>query len=225
MVARVRSAPPEGAAQGAVRVHRELGSISATRAAEVLTTCATVIDAEVRNAAPALRFMEGFDRDDLYALARIAALESSLTFVVGRCAFTTWASRVIRWRLLEAVRSAQRPPGALELDAPCIARAEFGVSELGVGTLEPLGASHAPEALVLDPADEQDRDERVRWLVTALGALSPRRRALVVAKLRGESGQELSAMLGVSDGRISQEVRVAVDALHAAAVDAGLTDG
>lgn len=212
MPARTSSPPPDVA----VRLHRELGSISAARAAEVLSTCATVIDAEVRNAAPALRYMEGFDLDDLRALARIAALEASLTFVEGRCAFTTWASRVIRWRLLETVRSAQRPPEAVELDAPCATRSESGVG---------LGVGHTPDELSVDPTIEQDRDERVRWLTAALGTLSPRRRAVVAAKLRGESGRELSVALGVCDGRISQEVRVAVDALHAAAVDAGLTDG
>jgi DNA-directed RNA polymerase specialized sigma subunit len=181
-------------------VRRDLGSIDAALASRILTECAPGIDAEVRRLRPALRHTQGIGVDDLHALGQIAALEAYLTWEAGRGrTLRSWAGQVVRWRLTGAVMDAQSP-------------------EESRGT-----PPQRPEDVV-DPALDHDEAERQAWLLDTVGKLAPRLRVLVVSKLRGEEQAATARTLGIGQGRVSQEIRVAIVTLQAAAADAGLLD-
>lgn len=180
-------------------VRHDLGSIGAALAARILSECEPAIDAEIRRLRPALRHTQGIDEDDLRSLGQIVALESYLTWEEGRGrTLRSWAGQNVRWRLGEAIRAAQSPE-------------------------ESRGASVASDEVV-DPREGYDEAERLEWLQSAIGRLSPRRRVLVVSTLRGEQQHAVGSTLGIGRSRVCQEISVAVAALHEAAVHAGLVD-
>lgn len=181
---------------------RDLGAITGPLARQILTQTEPAIDAEVRRLRPALRHCQGIDEDDLRALGQIAALESYLTWDANAgCALRSWAGKLIRWRLTEAVQRTQSP-------------------ERTAGATPP-GAFDE----VIDPSEGYDESERLDWLQATLGSLSPRLRTLVAARLRGESGREVGRTLGISDARVVEQLATAVSELRDAAMDAGLADG
>jgi DNA-directed RNA polymerase specialized sigma24 family protein len=182
-------------------VRLDLGSISAPLARQILEQTESAVEAEVRRLRPALRHVAGIDEDDLRSLGQIAALESYLTWDAERgCALRTWAGRLIRWRLTEAVQLAQSP-------------------EQTAGSVPRAAAEEA-----VDPTEGYDAAERAEWLQSTLGGLTPRLRVLVAARLRGETGREAGRTLGISDALASSKVLEALRILHRAAVDDGLGD-
>ncbi len=147
-------------------VRLDLGSISAPLARQILEQTESAVEAEVRRLRPALRHVAGIDEDDLRSLGQIAALESYLTWDAERGgALRTWAGRLIRWRLTEAVQLAQSP-------------------EQTAGSVPRAAAEEA-----VDPTEGYDAAERAEWLQSTLGGLTPRLRVLVAARLRGETGR------------------------------------
>lgn len=179
-------------------VRLDLGSISGAQAAAILAECAPAVDAEVARLRSALRHTQGVDEDDLRSLGQIACLEASLTWDASRgCALRTWAGRMVRWRLSEAVQAAQSP--------------ERG----GIETSEEEG---------VDPHEDYDEAERLEWLQRALGGLTPRLRLLVASRLRGEAQGAVGRTLGIAKARTSQEVHAAVACLRVAAAGAGLVE-
>lgn len=189
----------------------DLRSVTSTSARDLLSACEPAIEAEVGRWSGLLARGRGLDADDLRAVGRVAVLEASLTYQPDRGrTLRTWAGLVVHQRISEVAGAA-------------CALAEHEVPAADPdGLLE--GDEHVEADDVVDPQLEQDQRERLAWLARALAKLPPRRRAILAAKLRGESQREVGRTLGISDARTSQEVDAAVAELRALAVDAGLLD-
>jgi len=179
-------------------IRADLGAIDDRTARAFLEVCATAIAAEVRRFVPSVRVLQGVDEDDLVALARAAALEAYATWTPSRaCTRRTWAARVMRWRLGEAVgRALERRDEYLE----------------------------KPEAVLngANPSEVYDGLERVSWLQGAVAKLPKRHQILVAAKLRGESTSATGRSIGIGKTQASRQLHEAIALLAEAAHEVGL---
>ncbi len=173
---------------------RDLGSVSDADAACWIAEARPATEAEIRRLAWLCN--AAVDEEDLRAVAHVAILEAHLSYRPGRCSLRTWVGKLIRWRLTEAVQAEQRPEEPLE---------------------QPVVNGRSPEEIV-------EATERAGWLQSAIGKLGPRHRTIVAARLRGEVTRHTGMTLGISGGRVRQELEVATAALAQAALDEGVTD-
>ena len=177
-------------------VRADLSGVSDADARRVLALVEVTINAELA------RFttihLAGMDLDDLRQLARIAVLEAFATHQEARGArFKTWASRIVRWRICEAIQAAQ-PREEI--------RAEL------------------PEPPALDGEEVLDIREKLHWLEEAFGRLTPREKLIIVKRLEGESWKTLSATISINISRAHQVRSNAVARLREEASAYGIAE-
>lgn len=154
------------------------------------------IEVEVRRHAYRAAVIPTIDLDDLRSLARIAVLEAVILYHPGRGAqFTTWAQKIIRWRLDEVCeRESVHDP------------------------LPPDDQLHNGKT----PHELLEELEARMWVETAIGRLPVRQRTIIAAKMGGESHRSIAPTLGIGRSMVSREARAAVCTLRRRALLHGL---
>ncbi|MCU0671320.1 MAG: sigma-70 family RNA polymerase sigma factor [Myxococcota bacterium] len=140
----------------------------------------------------------GLDVDDLIQIAEGAAVEAAATWKADRGRKQrTWAGRIIRQRLVEA----------LDQEAPAT---EPEVPSGPVGG-DPLGGFDR-----FVPADEvAEQHARARTLERAISTLRDRRQHIVREHLKGRTFEQIGDELGVGHQFVAREHGKAVDEMRA----------
>lgn len=169
------------------------GSIAPEQARTLLKTYARTVNLIVSS----LRTLPcSMGPDDLQTYGQMAVLEAYITHDPAHGLEKTWVTHVVRWRVQEAAKMAQRPE-------------------------VPTDQAHT-WANGAGPEEKTTVHEQKLWLESKIGSLSPREANVIALRLRGESSSAIAVTLGVSRGRISQNVSSAVQTLHKLALSEGL---
>lgn len=147
-----------------------------------------------------------FDREDLLSMGRVALLQAHVTFEAGRgVKFLTWAHRLVRQALLDAVRNVRER-----------ARVE---SDMG----ENFDLDHYDAGVV--PQDVELVEQReVRWLRAKLanGLLTERERSIMRMRLSGATLSSIGEQHGVSREWIRLTEKHVTERLRQAAAQEGV---
>lgn len=220
-------------AKRALRV--DLGHLTDVEAKRILAEHAQIIKREALRWA--LRLIprrvtavgNWLDRDDLLALARIAALEAYVRYDATQpMSLAGWIRTLIRQRLYEAVQSARdkgsfvkvvevRPDGTLRTYLGTWVRGMVSLDEPfydaeneWAGTLhDRIEDERSTEAFA-----DLDRTDTERELHSSLVQLSLRQQQVLIAELRGVSGAELGRELGITRQKINTDRQRALSSLR-----------
>jgi RNA polymerase sigma factor for flagellar operon FliA len=173
------------------------------------------------------------DLDDLLAEGRVAVLEALSTYRGYGIAEQTWVRTRIRQRIIDAIRrldlrsrdetrAAMRHAAGEETDPERVERARLVVARRVVSADAPMPDGEPLSARLEDTqsprADEQiDLRRRGLRLAIAIDALPPRQRAaLELGLLEGLPLREIGDRLGITESRVCQLQKRAVEHLHRA---------
>ena len=191
------------------------------------------VRAVARRLVPVARFGQALDEDDLWAEGRIAVLEALRTYAGFGIEERTWVRTRVKQRMIDAirrldvrtrgevrrigalnrqpldreVRASERPPVVrrlVSLDVAVHAEAEAAQRSLG-------DASAAPADELFEQSDQRTR------LLKALSILPPRQReAIELGLFEGLPLREIGARMGISESRVCQLQKRAVQHLQRA---------
>lgn len=207
-------------------------SWKADEARAALSRYEGTVRAVARRLSPVARFGHALDEDDLWAEGRIAVLEALRTYAGFGIEERTWVRTRVKQRMIDAIRrldvrtrSEVRRAGALSRLAPdeeppasmrppsvrrlisfdATANAEAEVSERAAG-----------QGAALLPADEHlERSDQCDRLLRALEGLPPRqRKAIELGLFQGFSLREIGAQMEISESRVCQLQKRAVQQLQ-----------
>ena len=133
-------------------------------------------------------YMPGSDRDDVRQEAMIALLIADRDFVPGHCEFKTFAHKVIRRRLTDAVKRATRKKH-------CVLSESFRFEALDRGPeYSSSGGSWA-----LDPAAIlESKEDALEMLRRVKDDLTPLQRTCLISAANGFSHEEIARDVGGS---------------------------
>ena len=214
-------------------------------AREALGRYEGLVRAVARRLAPAARFGQALDQEDLCAEGRIAVLEALRTYQGFGIEERTWVGTRIRQRMIDAIRrldvrsrDEQRlyaeSHGPLRSDGPGHAaglEAREHAREMSARRLVSLDSSLSADAEPLSarlydqyvpPADEvAEQNAQQRRLRRAISELPERQRlAIELSLFEGLPLREIGQRMGVTESRVSQLHKRAVELLRNALVSA-----
>jgi RNA polymerase sigma factor for flagellar operon FliA len=215
-----------------------LGTKASERAQtrEALSRYESVVRALARRLLPVARFGHALDEEDLCAEGRVAVLEALRTYAGFGIEERTWVRTRVRQRMIDAirkldVRTRDEVRTAVEYDR-AVARGDEVTQESCVRRLVSLDASFgdfeggAPLADVSSPladelAEQSAQQERLRG---ALNDLPPRQReAIELGLFEGLPLREIGDRMGISESRVCQLQKRAVQFLQRAIAEAPLS--
>jgi RNA polymerase sigma factor for flagellar operon FliA len=203
---------------------------------EALSRYESVVRALARRLLPVARFGHALDEEDLCAEGRVAVLEALRTYAGFGIEERTWVRTRIRQRMIDAirrldVRTRDEVRTAVEHDR-AVARGDEVTQESCVRRLVSLDASFgdfeggAPLADVSAPladelAEQSAQQQRLRG---ALNDLPPRQReAIELGLFEGLPLREIGDRMGISESRVCQLQKRAVQYLQRVVADAPLS--
>ena len=208
-------------------------------AREALGRYEGLVRAVARRLAPAARFGQALDQEDLYAEGRIAVLEALRTYQGFGIEERTWVGTRIRQRMIDAIRRLDvRSRDEQRLYAASHEGASAGghdarehAREMSARRLVSLDSSLAGDAEPLSarlldhyvpPADEVvEQNAQQRRLRRAISELPERQRvAIELSLFEGLPLREIGRRMGVTESRVSQLHKRAVELLRSALVSA-----
>jgi RNA polymerase sigma factor for flagellar operon FliA len=193
----------------------------------------TIVRAVARRLAPAARFGHALDEEDLCAEGRVAVLEALRTYAGFGIEERTWVRTRVRQRMIDAIRrldvrtrdevrrSVQRDRGLLASEAA----GEAAIHEQHVRRLVSLDslycegepANSASGEVVLYADDLAEQSAQQTRLLDAIAALPPRQReAIELGLFEGLQLREIGNRMGISESRVCQLQKRAVQHLHRA---------
>jgi RNA polymerase sigma factor for flagellar operon FliA len=208
-------------------------SWSNTEAREALARYEGLVRSSARRLRPVASLGQALDEDDLCAEGRIAVLEALSTYEGFGIEEQTWVRTRIRQRMIDAIRrldlrsrdetrlAVQHAAGEIE-DAGRQERARR------VAARRLVSVDHAPtdsEPMVARLKDSMApgvdelafRNQQQAQLMHALTGLAPRQReALELGLFEGMALREIGEHMGISESRVCQLQKRAVEHLHAA---------
>lgn len=204
-------------------------------ARDALARYEALVQAVSRRLTPAARYGQALDQEDLCAEGRIAVLEALRTYQGFGIEERTWVGTRVRQRMIDAIRrldvrsrDEQRlhtvggdADEALQERARALsARRLVSLDSSMNADAEPLSARlHDPR---VPPADEvAELNAQQRRLHRAIAALPERQRtAIELSLFEGLPLREIGARMGVTESRVSQLHKRAVELLRGALVSA-----
>ena len=147
----------------------------------------------VRWRAGTYRSVDADTRDDLISIGNLAVFDALRTYKPGKGAFTSWVTQWIHARMYTAVRSTSRRVAYLD---------EFAEHQR-----EPEMPLNADEAL--------EADEEGYVLRRAVASLRAPHRAVIQARLKGKTLEQVGKELGITKEATRQRELAAVERLRA----------
>lgn len=205
-------------------------------AREALGRYENAVRSIARRLRPAAIVGQALDEADLCAEGRVAVLEALSTYEGFGIKETTWVRTRIRQRMIDAIRrldlrsrdeqrlaikhaSGQTTTPPEQERGQLVASRRLVPLDWAPGNLEPLAARLRDSKL--PPADEvaDDRAQTTR-LMEALKLLPPRqKKAMELALLEGLALREIGDRMGISESRVCQLQKRAVQHLRKAVFD------
>jgi RNA polymerase sigma factor FliA len=198
-----------------------------------LTRYEGIVRAVARRLAPAARFGHALDEEDLCAEGRVAVLEALRTYAGFGIEERTWVRTRVRQRMIDAIRRLDVRTRDEVQKAAEFERARFSAD----GAAEPVTRQYSVRRLVsldsmvaeseplLSPlsevapyADElAEQNAQQTRLMGAIAGLPPRQReAIELVLFEGLSLREIGDRMGISESRVCQLQKRAVQHLQRA---------
>lgn len=190
-----------------------------------------LVHAVARRLAPAARIGQALDQEDLWAEGRIAVLEALRTYQGFGIEERTWVGTRIRQRMIDAIRrldvrsrdelrfvTCDAEDAQHEERARALAARRLVSLDSGAGEVEPLSARLYDQAV--QPTDELvDQSALSRKLRHAIANLPERQRtAIELWLVEGISLREIGTRMGVTESRVCQLQKRAIELLRRALV-------
>lgn len=184
-----------------------------------------------RRLKPAASVGQALDEDDLCAEGRVAVLEALSSYEGYGIKEQTWVRTRIRQRMIDAVRRLDlRSRDEIRLAVRHAAGETEGTSDEQRGRMvaarrlvsvdyapaerEPL-VNRLSDSLAPLPMQRAERGDQMRRLMAGLGELSDRQRqAIEMGLFEGKALKEIGSLMGISESRVCQLQKRAVQHLQ-----------
>lgn len=201
-----------------------------TEAQAALSRYETVVRAVARRLAPAARFGHALDEEDLCAEGRVAVLEALRTYAGFGIEERTWVRTRVRQRMIDAirrldVRTRDEVRQSTERERARMLGADDDQERLCVRRLVSLDALHGevePQSsfsgeVTTCTHELAEQNAQQTRLVEAMNQLPPRQReAIALGLFEGLSLREIGDRMGISESRVCQLQKRAVQHLQRA---------
>lgn len=192
-----------------------------------LTRYEAVVRALARRLAPVARFGHALDEEDLRAEGRVAVLEALRTYAGFGIEERTWVRTRIRQRMIDAirrldVRTREEVRKCAEHERACAAQGEPQPARCvrRLVSLETLAGDAEPGATgELAPSADEIAEQHAQHtrLLNAIRVLPPRqRKAIELGLFEGLALREIGDLMGISESRVCQLQKRAVQHLQRA---------
>jgi RNA polymerase sigma factor for flagellar operon FliA len=201
-------------------------------AQEALARYEVVVRAVARRLAPAARFGHALDEEDLCAEGRVAVLEALRTYAGFGIEERTWVRTRIRQRMIDAIRRLDvrtrdevrkgnereraRTEGNDQALPPETAVRRLVSLDTMYGDAEPASVTLS-DASIVSADDVVEQNAQNSRLLDAIRVLPPRqRRAIELGLFEGLALREIGDRMGISESRVCQLQKRAVQHLQRA---------